>query len=51
MTTILVIVAVVVLLAAAFLHLRKTRAEVMGYHDISTPHVNEMTHGGGGSDG
>jgi hypothetical protein len=51
MTTVLVIVAVVVLLVATFLHLRKTRAEVMGYHDISTPHVNEMTHGGGGSDG
>ena len=48
MTTVLVIVAVVVLLAAAFLHLRKTRAEVMGYHQISTPHVNESTRGSDG---
>lgn len=51
MTTVIVIVAVVVMLVAAFLHLRRTRAQVMGYHDIKTPRVNEATHGGGGSDG
>jgi hypothetical protein len=51
MTTVIVIVAVVVMLVAAFLHLRRTRSKVMGYHDIETPRVNEATHGGGGSDG
>lgn len=40
----LVIVALV--LGTGFMvYLSRSRARVMGYHDISTPRVNETTHG------
>lgn len=40
----LVIVAVV--LGIGFMvYLSRSRARVMGYHDISTPRVDETTHG------
>lgn len=35
-------------LVATFLRLRRSRADVMDYHGIETPRINEATHGGGG---
>jgi hypothetical protein len=45
----LVLIFAVVGIAVTFLHLGRSRARVMQYHDIPTPRVNEMTHGGGAS--
>lgn len=36
-------------LVGTFLHLVRSRAGVMRYHNINTPRINEMTHGGGGA--
>lgn len=33
----------------AFVFLGRTRPRVMRYHDIDTPRINEMNHGGGGA--
>ena len=45
----LVLIPVVVAIATAFVYLGRSRARVMQYHDIPTPRVSEMTHGGGAS--
>ena len=37
-------------MATVLVHLSRSRARVMGYHDIRTPEVNESTHGGGPAD-
>ena len=37
--------------AALLWYLARGRARVMGYHDLTTPQVTEMTHGAGGGDG
>lgn len=44
----LVQVAVVTGITAWFVHLGRGRARIMRYHDIPTPRVIEMTHGGDG---
>lgn len=33
---------------ASLVYLSRSRARVMGYHDIPTPRVNESTHGAEG---
>ena len=45
----LVLIVPVACLAALFVYLARSRTRVMRYHDIPTPQINEMTHGGGGS--
>jgi hypothetical protein len=44
-----VVVVLLVLGVASLSYLSRSRARVMGYHDISTPRVNESTHGAEGS--
>ena len=46
----LVLIAAVVGIVALFVYLGRGRARIMRYHDIPTPRINEMTHGGGGSE-
>jgi hypothetical protein len=45
----LVLIVPVASLAALFVYLGRSRTRVMRYHDIPTPQINELTHGGGGS--
>jgi hypothetical protein len=44
-----IVVILVVLGIASLIYFSRSRARVMGYHDIPTPRVNETTHGEGGS--
>jgi hypothetical protein len=44
-----VVVVLLVLGVASLIYLSRSRARVMGYHDIPTPRVNESTHGAEGS--
>jgi hypothetical protein len=44
-----VVVILLLLGAGSLIYLSRSRAHVMGYHDIPTPRVNETTHGEGGS--
>lgn len=44
-----VVVILVVVGIASLIYFSRSRARVMGYHDIPTPRVNEITHGEGGS--
>jgi hypothetical protein len=44
----LVVIALVLGLAS-LIHLSRSRARVMRYHDIPTPRVNESTHGADGT--
>ena len=44
-----IVVIVLVLGIASLIYLSRSRAGVMSYHDISTPRVNETTHGEEGS--
>ena len=44
-----IVVILLVLGSGSLLHLSRSRARVMGYHDIPTPRVNECTHGEDGS--
>ncbi|HET6918471.1 MAG TPA: hypothetical protein VFI46_03290 [Jiangellaceae bacterium] len=44
-----IVVILLVLGGGSILYLSRSRARVMGYHDIPTPRVNESTHGEGGS--
>lgn len=44
----LVLIAAVGGIAGLFVYLGRGRARIMRYHDIPTPRINEMTHGGGG---
>jgi hypothetical protein len=46
-----VVVVLLVLGVASLIYLSRSRARVMGYHDIPTPRVNESTHGAEGSPG
>lgn len=43
-----IVVVLVVLAIASLVYLSRSRARVMGYHDIPTPRVNETTHGAEG---
>ena len=42
------VVIAIVLGIASLIHLSRSRARVMRYHDIPTPRVNETTHGAEG---
>jgi hypothetical protein len=44
-----VVVIALVVGIASLIHLARTRARVMRYHDIPTPRVNEVTHGAEGT--
>lgn len=46
----LVLIVPAASLAALFVYLGRGRTRVMRYHDIPTPRINEMTHGGGASE-
>jgi hypothetical protein len=46
----LVVIALVVGIAS-LVHLSRSRARVMRYHDIPNPRVNESTHGADGTAG
>ena len=46
----LVLIVPVASLVALLVHLGRSRTRVMRYHDIPTPQINEMTHGGGASE-
>jgi hypothetical protein len=43
------VVIALVLGIASLIHLSRSRARVMRYHDIPTPRVNESTHGAEGT--
>jgi hypothetical protein len=45
----LVLIVPVGAIVALFVYLGRSRARIMRYHDIPTPRINEMTHGGGGT--
>ena len=45
----LLLLAPVLGVVALFGHLARSRIRVMRYHDLPTPRINEMSHGGGGS--
>ena len=49
--TIAVLIVLSVAAGAGFEHLRRSRAQVMDYHQIETPRVNEKTRGARGDDG
>ena len=42
-------IVLLVLGIASLIHFSRSRARVMGYHDIPTPRVNESTHGAEGT--
>jgi hypothetical protein len=44
----LVLIVPVAGIVALFVYLGRSRARIMRYHDIPTPRINEMTHGGDG---
>lgn len=44
-----VVVIALVLGIASLIHLSRSRARVMRYHDIPTPRVNDVTHGAEGT--
>jgi hypothetical protein len=46
----LVVIVVVGALVAGFIRARRSRGNVMGYHDIETPRVNQTRRGGRGDD-
>jgi hypothetical protein len=46
-----VVVIALVVGIASLVHLSRSRARVMRYHDIPTPRVNESTHGADGTAG
>lgn len=48
-TEALVLIAPVAGIAGLLFYLGRGRARIMRYHDIPTPRINEMTHGGGDS--
>ncbi len=45
----LVLIVPVAGIVALLVYLGRSRKRIMRHHDIPTPRVNEMTHGGGGS--